>query len=80
MPSEDVLPGCPRRSRGYDTPPDSKTSGFDPIEVHNFLGSHHLFNPLLDLVANVSLKPETHEDMLSPLRDVCDSEQVSLVV
>ena len=38
----------------------------------------HLFDSLLHLVANVISKLETHEDILSPWRGQCDSDQCIL--
>ena len=35
----------------------------------------HLFDPLLHLVANAISELEMHEDMLSPWRGECDSDQ-----
>ena len=71
----------PGWSNGYDARLDSERLGFDfPTLRHNFfrIADHHLFDPLLDLVANVSSESKMHEDMLSPWRVVCD--QVSSVV
>ena len=45
--------------------------------MQNFLGLCHLFDPLLHLVANVISELGMHEDMLSPWRGECDSDQVS---
>ena len=59
----------PGWSKGYDARLDSERLGFDfPTLRHNFfrIADHHLFDPLLDLVANVSSESKMHEDMLSP--------------
>ena len=51
---------------------DSETEGENGVqslvEAQNFfrITNHHLFNPLLYLVANVISELKTHEDMLSP--------------
>ena len=50
--------------------------GIEYFQITN----HHLFDPLLHLVANVISELEMHEDILSSCRGECDSYQVSLLV
>ena len=73
---------CPWWSSGDDACPDSTRLGFDPLLRHRIFGitNCHIFNRLLYLVANVISEFEMYEDMLSPLRGECDSNQVSLLV
>ena len=68
-------------SSGYDAHLDNKRPGFNsPLRHRIFkITNCHLFNLLLNLVANVITELKIHEDMLSPQRDECDSSQVFLV-
>ena len=58
----------------------------DQVSIHHCVTEffqityHHLFDPLLHLVANVISELEMHEDILSPWRGECGRDQVSLVV
>ena len=45
------------------------------VEGQNFFRLCHLIDPLLHLAANVVSKLETHEDILSPWRGECDSDE-----
>ena len=66
-------------SSGYDVCPDIERPGLDSL-LRQRIFSDHLLDPLLHLVANVISKLKMHEDMLSPWRGECDSDQVVLVV
>ena len=54
---------------------------WSPIETQNFFESLITdFYPLLHIVANVISKLEINEDMFSPRKGGCDSDQVFWVV
>ena len=56
--------------RGQGSTPHWGTEFFQIVNGH--------FNPLLHLVANVISELKMHEDMLSPWRGECNSDQCAL--